>query len=245
MRNIRLAIQYDGTRYKGWQRQKNRDDTIQSKLEIVLSRITGEPINVIGAGRTDAGVHAQNQAANFHTSSTLSLQRILDDCHRYLPEDIVIKSAEEADPRFHARYQARFKKYIYSIDNGRYHDVFLRRHAYHIGTPLDMKKMADACIFLRGRHDFRSFTSFISKKKSTIVELKDLHLTRENELLSIHFEAQSFLSHMIRIITGTLIEIGMGNLDRENLKEILEKRERKAAAFTAPARGLCLISVEY
>ncbi len=152
-------MQYDGTRYRGWQRLGDSDNTIQGKIEAVLSRMTGEKIELIGSGRTDAGAHAYSQAANFITASRMSPGEMLDYCYRYLPEDIIVKTAEPADERFHARYNAKSKTYLYRIWNAPRHDVFERKYAWHIPEPLDVNPMQQAAAQFIGRHDFQSFTT--------------------------------------------------------------------------------------
>ncbi|PRR75915.1 tRNA pseudouridine synthase A [Clostridium thermopalmarium DSM 5974] len=171
MRNIKLTIQYDGTKYKGWQRLGNENNTIQGKIEKVLGKITGENIELIGSGRTDAGVHAYNQIANFKTNSNISNEKLLEDCYKFLPLDIVIKKAEDVDDRFHARYNALEKIYTYKIYNDSTHDVFKRKYSYHVKEELNIEKMRESAFVFIGKHDFKSFTALKSKKKSTVREI--------------------------------------------------------------------------
>jgi tRNA pseudouridine38-40 synthase len=249
MPNLKLVVQYDGTRYLGWQRQREEDPerprTIQGKLEQVLSRLAGERVTVIGASRTDAGVHAEAQVANFHASSPLEPERVLAYCARYLPSDIAVRSVEEADPRFHARFLARRKRYLYRIWTRPYPDVFHRKYSLHVAEPLEASAMRRAAESLVGQRDFSSFTSMKSKTKSPVRTLFALDVAEEEGSLELAFEADAFLPHMIRIMTGTLLEAGAGRLDPRAVAAILEARERSAAGPLAPARGLCLMAVLY
>jgi tRNA pseudouridine38-40 synthase len=245
MRNIKLTIQYDGSKYRGWQRLGDSDQSIQGKLENVLSKMAGENTEIIGAGRTDAGVHAENQTANFKTNSHLTLLEMLDYCYKYLPEDIVVKRVEEMDPLFHSRYNAREKIYKYRICNKRYHDVFDRKYSYHVNGKLDIKIMKEAAKYFIGEHDFTSFTSMKSKKKSAIREVYSIDIIKTESGLDINFRGNGFLYNMVRIITGTLIEIGLGNIPMESIPEIMDKKDRSLAGPTAPAQGLFLMEVIY
>ncbi|WZL72567.1 tRNA pseudouridine(38-40) synthase TruA [Clostridiaceae bacterium 35-E11] len=245
MRNIRLVIQYDGTRYKGWQRLGDNDHTIQAKIESVLSKMTGETIEIIGSGRTDAGVHALGQVTNFRTNSSMSIQEIQDYCYRYLPEDIVIKSVKEAGDKFHARYNATRKKYIYKIWNHLYHDPFNRKYITHITEPLNIDLMKEAADALVGLHDFTSFTTAKSKKKSMVREIYAIDIMKNGNNIEMLFQGNGFLHNMIRIIVGTLIEVGLGRIEVKEVKAILHKKDRKAAGATAPPQGLFLYDVDY
>jgi len=247
-RNIKLVVQYDGSRYLGWQRQKEEDSerprTIQGKLEQVLSRMTGEKVQLIGACRTDAGVHAEGQVANFLTSSALSLQEVLAYLTRYLPEDIAVTAADQVDARFHSRYRARGKHYVYRIWAAPYPQVFRRRYCLHLPEALDLEAMRRAAALLVGEHDFRSFTSSKSKTKSTVRTLHALELRGEGDWLELHFEGDGFLHNMARILTGTLLEVGAERLPAEAMAGILEAA-RSAAGPLAPPQGLCLLEVLY
>ena len=249
MRNLKLVVQYDGSRYLGWQRQKEEDPesprTIQGKLEQVLSRMTGEKIQVIGACRTDAGVHAEAQVANFLTSSTLSLQEVRAYLTHYLPEDIAVTAADQVDARFHARYRARRKRYVYRLWTAPYPQVFRRRYCLHLPEPLDLEAMRRAAGLLVGERDFRSFTTSKSKVKSTVRTLHALELVAREGWLELHFEGDGFLHNMARILTGTLLEVGAGRLPAEAIAAILMKGERSAAGPLAPPQGLCLLEVLY
>lgn len=245
MRNYKLIIQYDGTKYKGWQRLGNTDMTIQARIENVLSKLTGEATEVIGSGRTDMGVHALGQVANFKTSCHLSTEEIIKTLYRYLPEDIVVTAVEEVEDRFHARYSVVSKKYVYRIWNCKYHDPFLRKYTEHIPEVLNIEAMKEAASNLIGEHDFSSFKSARSKKKSNVRALYSIDISRKRCLVEIVFHGNGFLHNMVRIITGTLIEVGLGITKPELLKEILRKKDRTLAGPTASPKGLYLLEVYY
>ena len=244
-KNIKLIIQYDGARYRGWQRLGDSDTTIQGKIETVLSRMTGEKIELIGSGRTDAGAHAYNQVANFKTASPLSPADMLDYCYRYLPEDIVVKSIEPADDRFHSRYNAKSKTYLYRILNAPRHDVFERKLCWHVPEPLDVNLMRKAADYFIGRHDFQSFTTLKSKKKSMEREIHSIEIMRDAAMLDLYFKADGFLYNMVRIIAGTLVEVGSGKIEPGAIQDILSSRVRSNAGITAPPHGLFLYEVDY
>lgn len=243
--NYKLTIQYDGSRYDGWQKQGNTENTIQGKLESVLSRMTGEAIELQGAGRTDAGVHALGQIANFHCNSHLKPDEILRYVNHYLPGDIAVTSAAEATPRFHARLNAVGKVYQYTVRNSIVPDVFSRKQEYQVPEPLDLESMKRAAKFLEGTHDFRSFCSNKRLKKSTERTLYDISILKEGEKICFLWHGDGFLYNMVRILTGTLLEVGLGKRRPEDMIDILEGRNRELAGMTAPAQGLCLMRVEY
>jgi tRNA pseudouridine38-40 synthase len=245
MRNIKLTIEYDGTKYNGWQRLGNTDNTIQAKLEGVLSKMTGEIIEIIGSGRTDAGVHAYQQIANFKTPSGMSVYEMRDYCNQYLPQDIVIKEAVEVDERFHARYNATSKKYLYRIWCGRVPTAFHRKYTYYVPQRLDIEAMKKATGYLTGEHDFQAFSSVKSKKKSTVREIYAIDIHREDSELNMMFHGSGFLHNMVRIMAGTLIEVGLGKMKAEEIPEIMEGKVRANAGVTAPAQGLFLYEVQY
>lgn len=245
MANYRIVIQYDGTRYRGWQSQNSTDDTIQGKLETVLFRMTGEEVTVIGSGRTDAGVHAAGQVANFHLKGVLDGEEVLAYLNRYLPEDIAVSSIEEVDERFHSRYQAKSKTYLYRIHTGRIPEVFERKYVYDYQTPLSVERMRQAVPFLVGTHDFKAFCGNKKMKKSTVRTIYDIRIEELDQEIRLYYTGDGFLQNMIRILTGTLIEIGDGRREPEDIAEILETKDRAAAGYTAPACGLTLFSVEY
>lgn len=245
MRNIKLVLQYDGTRYSGWQSQEHEENTIQGRLTAVLSRLTGEEIHLAGSGRTDAGVHAAGQIANFRTESPLSCQELLASLNHYLPEDIAVLSAEEADPRFHSRLNAVRKTYRYRIWNSSVPNVFERKYLFTVEDALDESAMKEAAALLCGTHDYKAFSSCRRGKKSTVRTVERIVLERKGSELDLSFTGNGFLYHMVRILTGTLIEVGLHQKQPEDMTKILASLRRENAGFTAPAQGLCLMSVEY
>ncbi|MDD6615974.1 MAG: tRNA pseudouridine(38-40) synthase TruA [Lachnospiraceae bacterium] len=248
MANFCLLIQYDGSRYNGWQRQGNTQNTIQEKLETILETLYGEPIDLNGSGRTDAGVHALCQVANFKIPRILSrysCQEIQQYMNDSLPKDIRILGVEKADDRFHARLSAISKIYEYRIDCGEVANIFDRRYLVRIEEPLDFTKMREAADYLTGEHDFKSFCDNRQMKKSTIRTIHDISLELENGILTIRYHGNGFLYHMVRILTGTLLEVGIGDLLPSRIPSILEARDRSMAGFTAPPQGLFLIDVFY
>lgn len=246
MQNYKLVIAYDGRKYIGWQRQVTQPHkTIQGKLEHVLSLLFEEPIQLIGSGRTDAGVHALGQVANFHASKTLELATITDYLKTYLPQDISIIQLSTASSRFHARYNCLRKTYTYTIDLNNFPNPFMRHYSYHISEPLCIESMKEASTYLIGTHDFTSFTSMKSKKKSPIKTIDAITFSHENHLLTLTFTGNGFLQHMVRILTGTLIEVGLKKIPPSQLPIILEGKSRALAGPTAPSHGLCLKKVYY
>lgn len=245
MKNIKLTLQYDGTRYKGWQKQKEEDNTIQGKLETLLSKMTEEEIKVNGCGRTDAGVHALNYIANFNTSKDFTTEYILDYCYKYLPGDIQVTEVEVVPQKFHARYNAVSKTYVYSICNNKYRDVFNQKYCTHIEEPLDIEKMREGSKYLLGTQDFQSFTTLKSKTKSTIRTIHSINFEKDGDYIDISYNGDGFLMNMVRIITGTLIEVGLGLIPPEEVAIIRDKKERKYAKAIADSKGLFLKEVFY
>lgn len=244
MRNIRLDLCYDGTRYKGWQRLPGTDATIQGKLETALSRILGEPVEVSGSGRTDAGVHAKGQVANFHCGSSLPAEEILLSLRRYLPEDIGIYSCRDVSPRFHARLNAKEKTYEYRIWNSSEPCVFQRRFVTIMDEALDISAMEQAAKFLLGEHDFSAFCGNAKMKKSTVRYLRSIEIRRVDQELRLRFTGNGFLHNMVRILVGTLIEVGRGQRDAASVVTLFGGK-RSDAGFLAPPQGLCLQEVFY
>lgn len=243
--NYRFDIQYDGTRYGGWQRQKTTDNTIQGKIEEVLFRMTGSPVLIQGAGRTDAGVHALGQVANGHFDSRMSCEEICDYMNHYLPEDIEILRVSQVSERFHSRLNAREKLYRYRIGIGSHKNVFERKYICPLHETYDVEAMEEAAGYLTGTHDFRSFCANKKMKKSTVRTIYEIRITELPKELQIDYRGDGFLYNMVRILTGTLIEIGRGSRKPEEIQAILEGRDRGLAGFTAPARGLTLVEVGY
>lgn len=244
MRNIRLDICYDGTRYKGWQRLPKVDNTIQGKIEQTLSRILGEPVEISGSGRTDAGAHAEHQIANFHCESEMRCEEILSNLRRYLPEDIGIHSCQEAAPRFHARLNCVGKTYRYRIWNSEQPCVFQRRYVYALEDALDVAAMERAAQLLLGEHDFSAFCANKKMKKSTVRRVDAIDIQRCGNELVLTFTGNGFLYNMVRIMVGTLIEVGRGEREAESIPDLFGKK-RENAGYLVPAQGLCLTEVEY
>ena len=256
-RNIRFHISYDGTRYLGWQRLggKQRELSIQGFLEIRLSELLNENIKIMGSGRTDAGVHAFGQVANFYTNSELEVEEIRKALIVRLPEDLVISNMEQVTDDFHSRYSAVSKVYEYYIDNGDREDVFTRRYSYHVEQKLDLEEMKIAASYLVGRHDFYSFSTDRGKEDTirtlfaVDIEEKAFHSSKTRnsgqELTRIRLHGDGFLYNMVRIIVGTLIEVGLGVRKADTIKEALERKDRGLAGITVPPHGLFLKSVEY
>lgn len=245
MPNYRLTLCYDGTRWKGWQKQGNTDHTIQGKLETLLSRLLDQPIEVAASGRTDAGTHAKRQVVSFRAKTALTTQEILDGLRRYLPADIGAVSLEQVEPRFHARFSCTGKTYIYRIWNSDEPNVFERNYLYHLHEPLDVPAMRRAAEDLCGTHDYKAFCSLKRTKKSTVRRVDSITIQELGPELLFTFEGNGFLYHMVRILVGTLLEVGRGNLQPEEMGDILVSQDRKRAGETVPACGLCLVDVRY
>lgn len=244
-RNIKLVIAYDGTRYNGWQKQGNTENTIQGKLERVLSSILEEEIELHGSGRTDAGVHAKAQVANFHTNSDASLEDISTGLNMYLPNDIAVYRLEEVPIRFHSRLNATSKCYYYRIWNSYVPNAFEHRFLYQVEQHLNLEKMREAAKKFEGTHDFKGFCSNKRMKKSTVRTIYSIEIEQDDEEIILKFTGNGFLYNMVRIITGTLIEVGLGKRKPEEMEALIASKNREEAGFTAPAQGLCLKSVSY
>lgn len=244
MRNICLTLAYEGTDYSGWQKQPGLK-TIQGTLEQALKKITGAETPVTGAGRTDAGVHARGQVANFHTSSPIPTERFPVVLNTVLPEDIIVLAAAEVEPGFHSQYQARAKTYVYRIDNGQYPDLFWRRFALHCRYRLDLDAMSAAAAYLVGRHDFRSFCASGTAVTNFVRTVSRCSVVRDGCLVSIYLTADGFLYNMVRIIAGTLLEAAKGRLAADAIPAILTAGRRELAGPTLPPHGLCLEEVQY
>lgn len=245
MPNYRLTLCYDGTRWKGWQKQGNTDHTIQGKLETLLSRLLDQPIEVAASGRTDAGTHAKRQVVSFRAKTALTTQEILDGLRLYLPADIGAVSLEQVEPRFHARFSCTGKTYTYRIWNSDEPNVFERNYLYHLHETLDVPAMRRAAEDLCGTHDYKAFCSLKRTKKSTVRRVDSITIQELGPELLFTFEGNGFLYHMVRILVGTLLEVGRGNLRPEEMGDILVSQDRKRAGETVPACGLCLVDVRY
>ncbi|KAF1301961.1 tRNA pseudouridine(38-40) synthase TruA [Candidatus Enterococcus willemsii] len=245
MRNIKLTIEYDGKRYLGWQRLGDSGKTIQGKIESILTQMTGEKIEIIGSGRTDGGTHARGQVANFKTDSTMTREEMLHFLNQFLPRDIVITRVEEMPERFHARYNCTGKQYSYYVWNSPIPTALERNHSFHVAQPLDFEKMNEACKKLIGTHDFIGFSALKKTKKSTVRTIHELTIQQEESMVHFTFLGDGFLHKMVRIIMGTLLEIGTGKLPVTIIDEIFENKVRANAGETVPSHGLFLDAVFY
>ena len=245
MINYKMILQYDGSRYSGWQVQGNTEQTIQGKLQSVLEKMTGEEIEIHGSGRTDAGVHAMGQVANFKLQSAYEPEEIKRYCNQYLPEDIVVLEVSEVPLRFHSRLNAIKKTYCYRIFLGEKPDVFRRKYVTPVAENLNINKMKAAAEVLIGTHDFTSFCGNRHFKKSAVRTIYEIRLEEKKDELDIYFTGNGFLQNMVRILTGTLLEVGTGKQEVCEMKEILEGRNRSLAGTMAAAKGLVLVNVEY
>lgn len=245
MRNFKLILQYEGTRYQGWQKQESTDNTIQGRLEELLLKMNGTRTEIQGSGRTDAGVHALGQVANFHADTRMSCSEIQSYMNHYLPNDIGVISVEEVPERFHSRLNAVGKTYLYRILNTEIPHVFDRRYVYEYPQKLDVEAMKRAAEQLAGTHDFKAFTSTKKGKKSTIRTIEEIGIDRVGDEIRMTYRGDGFLYHMVRILTGTLLEVGAGQRKPEDMKEILDSGLRERAGALVPAKGLTLIAVRY
>ncbi|TVM03542.1 MAG: tRNA pseudouridine(38-40) synthase TruA [Candidatus Brocadia sp. WS118] len=244
MRNIRLLIEYEGTQYAGWQWQKN-GKTVQETLSKAVERVVQEPVKMYGASRTDSGVHALGQVANFKTTSSIPSERLIHAINFYLPHDITVKGAADVTESFHAQYDAQSKIYQYTLLNDWIRTSLNRNFCYVCGYLLNADKMHDAAQHLIGTHDFTSFTTSALQEKNRIRTVKKLEIKKEGKYLYFTVEADGFLYNMVRTMVGTLIEVGRGKIMVERMKDILSAKNREFAGPTAPAKGLCLIEVKY
>ena len=243
-KNYKMIISYAGARYYGWEHQPDRP-TIQGKLEDVLKEMCGEPVDGIGAGRTDAGVHAQAMVANVKMDTDKNCIQIRDYMNRYLPNDIAVKEVREASDRFHARYKAVGKLYTYTCFDGPVIPVFQRKYMNILTERVNVGKMKEAASYLEGKHDYKSFCGNPHMKKSTVRIVDRIDIERKGGTISLSFHGTGFLQNMVRIMTGTLLEVGAGRMEPEEVEEILEARDRSKAGPTAPPQGLCLMKVDY
>jgi tRNA pseudouridine38-40 synthase len=244
-RNFKLVLEYDGSNYHGWQRQKGVL-TIQEVVETCLALMTQTQVRLMGAGRTDAGVHARGQVANFASETQILPERLHRGLNSLLPEDIVALDLTLVPLQFHARFQARSKVYEYRIHNGPVPSALGRQYGWHISQPLDWTAMTTCLGLLEGEHDFASFQATGSNVRNTVRTIYSTKMTSSRKRIwAITIEANGFLRHMVRNIVGTLVEVGRGKLTVEGFSKIIAARDRTKAGMTAPARGLCLLEVRY
>lgn len=244
MRNIKLTIEYDGKDFNGWQKQPNKLN-IQGEIEAVIENITKEKIELIASGRTDAGVHAIGQVANFKTNSNIPIEKIPIAINSQVKNSIRIKSAEEVDERFHSRYNCKRKTYRYIIDNSKYGSSIFRNMTYHMPIKLNINEMQKAVKYFEGEHDFKAFKSSGTSSKSSIRTIYEAKVIEKNEYIILELTGNGFLYNMVRIIAGTLVDVGLEKLKAKDIPVILEKKDRQKAGKTLPPQGLFLVKVEY
>lgn len=245
MNNYKLTIQYDGGRYKGWQRLGNQENTVQGKIEKAISTLVGQSVEIIGSSRTDAGVHAFAQIANFKINEQLSEAKIKKFLNHYLPEDISIIDVTMVDERFHARYHAKSKTYLYKIWNEEYSHPFMRKYSMHVVKKLDIDRMKRACEYFIGEHDFTAFSNAKSKKKDSMRTIYSLDIEESEGFIEIRVSGSGFLHNMVRKMIGTLIEIGLGQKEPEDVPAILLSKERGETGGMAEACGLYLEKIYF
>lgn len=255
MRNFKIILQYEGTRYQGWQKQDTTGNTIQGKLEALLTKMAGEEVSVQGSGRTDAGVHARAQVANFHCNTEKTPAQIMEYMNLYLPEDIAVIDICEVEERFHSRLNAKGKTYCYQVVNSAVPHIFERRYAIQIEEKLDVPAMRRAAELLSGTHDYRAFTSLKRSKKSTVRTVDSIRIEESEALpglsvdrarkLTFTFSGDGFLYHMVRIMMGTLLEVGLHKREAEDIPAVFDEGRRERAGELVPAKGLTLMEVRY
>lgn len=244
MRNIKLTIEYDGKEFNGWQKQPNKLN-IQGEIERAIYNITKEEVDLIGSGRTDAGVHALGQVANFKTNSQISIEKLPLAINSQLKNSIVIKEAEEVNERFHSRYNAKRKTYRYIINNSKCGTAIYRNLEYSYPFKLDAEKMKQASKYFEGEHDFKAFKSSGTSSKNSVRTIYKAIVKQEGEKIIIELTGNGFLYNMVRIISGTLLDVGLGKIQPEEIPEMIESKDRQRAGKTLPAHGLYLVEVKY
>lgn len=245
MKNYKITVQYDGTKYNGWQRQGNTPNTIQGKIEDILEKMTGHKVEIHGSGRTDKGVHAKGQVASFKINTEKSDAEIQAYINQYLPEDIAVTEVSVADERFHARLNAKRKTYLYRIHNSCVPDVFQHRFMHTVPDHIDVEAMQKAAKEFVGEHDFEGFSSVKRFKKSTVRTIYSVGVQRFGDDVVFAVTGDGFLYNMVRIMAGTLLEIGIGKLGADTIAKVFETKNREFAGETLPGKGLTLLSVEY
>jgi len=246
VRNIKLIIEYDGTNYCGWQRQKGgRPKSIQAVIEQPLSKLLQQKIKLVASGRTDAGVHAKGQVANFQTETRLPLENIRNGLNALLPEDVAVREVEEVPSGFNSRYDAKSKIYRYTVLRQETRSPFFRNHYLFIPYGLDVEVMQKAASYLEGRHNFRSFQTQNKENPQAERTIKKLKISAKKNFIYIDIEADGFLHNMVRRIVGVLLEVGRGKIKAPRVKKILKAKDPRLGGPTVPARGLCLLRVKY
>ena len=244
MRNIKLTIEYDGKCYNGWQKQPDKLN-IQGEIEKAIYNITKEKVELIGSGRTDAGVHALGQVANFKTNSKIEIDKVPLAINSQLKNSIIIKNAEEVDERFHSRYNAKHKTYRYTINNSKTGTALYRNLQYCFPIKLDVSKMQKAAKYFEGEHDFKAFKSSGTSSKNSVRTIYKAVVKQEGDTITIELTGNGFLYNMVRIISGTLLDVGLGKIAPDEIPNIIDSKDRQRAGKTLPAHGLCLVEVEY
>ncbi|MFL0249165.1 tRNA pseudouridine(38-40) synthase TruA [Clostridium neuense] len=244
MKNIKLIVEYDGTNYCGWQRQRN-NSTVQQTIEEAINEITGEQVKLIGCSRTDSGVHAKMYVCNFSTNSTIPPDKMGIVINHRLPEDIVILNSEEVDSSFHSRYCSKGKMYSYTILNRSERAAIGRNYAYQYSRNIDIEAMRKASVYFLGKHDFSAFKSTGSSVKDNIRTIMQIKVEKDGDYIKIYVAGDGFLYNMVRIIVGTLLLVGEKKISPHYIEEIIESKDRNKAGKVVPARGLCLEKVFY
>ena len=244
MRNIKLTIEYDGKDFKGWQKQPNKLN-IQGEIEKAIENITGEKVELIASGRTDAGVHAMGQVANFKTNSNMPIEKIPIAINSQVKNSIRIQNAEEVDENFHSRFNCKKKTYRYVIDNSKYGSAIYRNISYHMPIKLDVEEMKKAIKYFEGEHDFKAFKSSGTSSKSSIRTIYKADIITEGTNIAIDLTGNGFLYNMVRIIAGTLVDVGLGKIKPDDIPEIIASKDRTKAGKTLPPHGLMLLNVVY
>ena len=244
MRNIKLTIEYDGKDFNGWQKQPNKLN-IQGEIERVIENITGEKVDLIASGRTDAGVHAMGQVANFKTHSNIDIDKFPIAINSQVKNSIRIQNAEEVDEKFHSRFNCKKKTYRYVIDNSKYGSAIYRNVSYHMPIQLNVEEMKKAIKYFEGEHDFKAFKSSGTGSKSSVRTIYKANIITEGPNIAIDLTGNGFLYNMVRIIVGTLVDVGLGKIKADDITNIIESKDRTKAGKTLPPQGLMLLRVEY
>jgi tRNA pseudouridine38-40 synthase len=245
MRNLKMILEFDGSRYKGWQKQGDNELTVQGKIESVLSKMAGETIQVVGCERSDVGVHAENYMANFHTDCELSIEDMLNYLYEFLPEDIVVKSMVEVSERFHVVHNIKSITYVYKINNNEVRNVFNRKYVYHTGMKLNLEEMRMGAESLVGTHDFQGFATVTPDTKSTTKTINYINIIEKNGMIEIEVNADGFLWNMVRIVIASLLDIGEGKLKVEDIETLLTEKTESKYTLMVKTKGLSLRTVEY